>query len=448
MTAELICVGTELLLGNILNTNAQYLSRELADLGINVMRQIVIGDNPARLEEWVNDAKSRCDILIFTGGLVPTADDLTKETVARCYGDTLAFDEVEWQKIVAFFEKIERPMTPNNRKQAMVPTVGEKVINNWGTAPGAWFAQDGKYAVLMPGVPREMKAMWQEGVKPRLLAMQNATLTSITLRVLGGESWLEYTVRELLESENPTAAIYCKTGECEIRITARAETTEQGEKLCAEYAKKFYDILGEAVYDVDVEGIGTTLVRLLTQQGKTVATAESCTGGSIAQRITDVAGASAVFHAGYVTYSAAQKTSMLGVDPAVIAAYNVVSAPVAAQMALGALAASGADYAVSTTGLAGPDGGDEIRPVGTIYLAVASKQSDEVWVGRLVVGNANRTGIRQRASQAGLEFILRKAQGLTIEHLGVSTAYALPVAEINCNTTLQKMNEVFVPSQK
>ncbi len=443
MTAELICVGTELLLGNILNTNAQYLSRELADLGINVMRQSVIGDNPARLEEWVNDAKSRCDILVFTGGLGPTADDLTKETVARCYGDTLAFDETEWDKIAAFFKKIQRPITPNNRKQAMVPTVGEKVINNWGTAPGAWFEQNGKYAVLMPGVPREMKSMWLEGVKPRLLAMQNATLTSMTLRVLGGESGLEHTVKKLLDHKNPTAAIYCKTGECEIRITARAETAEKGEKLCAEYAKKFYDILGDAVYDVDVDGIGTTLVRLLTAQGKTVSTAESCTGGMVAQRITDEAGASTVFGAGYVTYSAAQKTKMLGVNPAVIAAYDVVSAPVAAQMAAGALSASGADFAVSTTGIAGPGGGDETRPVGTVYLAVAGRESGTVWVGRLVVGNANRTGVRQRASQCALEFLLRKAQGASIESLLVGTRYEIAMSELTSSDALQEMNAAF-----
>ncbi len=358
----------------------------------------------------------------------------------------LAFDEVEWQKITAFFEKIQRPLTPNNRKQAMVPTIGEKVINNWGTAPGAWFAQDGKYAVLMPGVPREMKSMWEEGVKPKLLAMQNACLTSKTLRVIGGESWLEYSVRDLLESENPTAAIYCKTGECEIRITARAESAEKGEKLCAEYAKKFYDVLGQAVYDVDVPGIETTLVRLLSAQGKTAATAESCTGGLVAQRITDVAGASAVFEAGYVTYASAQKTKMLGVSPRVIAQYNVVSAPVAAQMAVGALHAAGADYAVSTTGLAGPGGGDDIRPVGTIYLAVASKESDSVWVGRLVVGNANRTGIRQRASHAALAFLLRKAQGLSTDSLGLSSVYALAKGDImgDISDALQGMDDHFV----
>ncbi len=444
MTAELICVGTELLLGNILNTNAQYLSRELADLGINVLRQSVIGDNPARLEEWVNDAKSRCDILIFTGGLGPTADDLTKETVARCYGDTLAFDEGEWAKITAFFNRVQRPITENNRKQAMVPTVGEKIVNNWGTAPGAWFAQDGKFAVLMPGVPREMKAMWQEGVKPRLLAMQNATLTSITLRVLGGESWLENAVGALLENENPTAAIYCKTGECEIRITARAATTQEGEKNCHAYAKKFYEILGDAVYDIDVEGIEETLLHTLRVQGETIATAESCTGGMVAERITRIAGASAVFAAGYITYSEAHKTKALGVLPETIAQYNVVSAPVAAQMAVGAQRASGAHYAVSVTGLAGPDGGDAVRSVGTVYLAVAN--ADEVWVNRIIVGNANRQAIRQRAAQAALELALRMAQHKDCTAL-FPMGRALACEKAYCSETLDALDAVYVTAQ-
>ena len=222
MTAEIICVGTELLLGDILNTNAQFLSRELAELGISVMHQHVIGDNPARLKELVLQAKSRSDLLVFSGGLGPTEDDLTKETVAEAFGDTLAFDEGEWQKIIDFFARTNRRPTPNNRKQAMCPTVGHKLINGHGTAPGAWFEDaDGRCAALMPGVPREMKAMWAEQVRPILLKRQNCTIHSRTLRVLGGESAIASKVAPLFEAANPTAAIYCKTGECEIRVTAR-----------------------------------------------------------------------------------------------------------------------------------------------------------------------------------------------------------------------------------
>ena len=267
MTAEIISVGTELLLGNILNTNAQFLSRELASLGITVQRQSTVGDNHDRLAEWVDSAKARADLLVFTGGLGPTADDLTKETVAACYGDTLTFDPEEWEKITSFFTRMGRQTTPNNRKQAMVPVRGQKIPNAHGTAPGAWFEQDGRYAVLMPGVPAEMKAMWAEQVRPRLLAMQNCTLHSLTLRVLGGESDIEYRVRDLLKNENPTAAIYCKTGESEIRITARAASDQDGAQMCRAYAKKFYDLLGDAVYDEDVPGLAHTVIHTLAAKG-------------------------------------------------------------------------------------------------------------------------------------------------------------------------------------
>ena len=342
-----------------------------ADLGITVQRESTIGDNQGRLADFVNEAKARCDLLVFTGGLGPTADDLTKETVAACYGDTLAFDEEEWAKITRYFARSGRETTPNNRKQAMVPVHGRKIVNHHGTAPGAWFEQDGRCAVLMPGVPSEMKAMWTESIRPLLLERQNCTLHSITLRVLGGESNLEYQVRDLLDHANPTAAIYCKTGECEIRITARAASDEDGEKMCRAYARKFYDLLGDAVYDEDVAGLEETVVRTLKEKGLTVSTAESCTGGMIAERVTAVSGSSEVFGYGFVTYWEQAKAKLVGVDPDVIARYNVVSAPVAAQMALGAAKASGSDIAVSVTGVAGPTGGDAVRPVGTVYLGAA-----------------------------------------------------------------------------
>ena len=409
MTAEIISVGTELLLGNILNTNAQYLSQELAALGITVQRESTIGDNQGRLAEFVQEAKNRCDLLVFTGGLGPTADDLTKETVAACYGDTLTFDPEEWEKIVSFFTRTGRQTTPNNRKQAMVPVKGHKVVNRHGTAPGAWFEQEGRCAVLMPGVPHEMKAMWQEEVRPLLLARQNCALHSLTLRVLGGESNLEYQVRHLLENANPTAAIYCKTGECEIRITARAKTDQEAEKMCRAYAKKFYDLLGDAVYDEDVAGLEETLVHTLQAKGLTLATAESCTGGMIAQRITNVSGASEVFGYGFVTYWEQAKAKLVGVDPAVIDTYNVVSAPVAAQMALGAAEAAGADLGISVTGLAGPGGGDALRPVGTVYLGAA--RGGTVYVKKLFVSRPGRALVRARAAQMALEMALRLAQG-------------------------------------
>ena len=437
MTAEIISVGTELLLGNILNTNAQYLSRELADLGITVQRESTIGDNHGRLADFVNEAKSRCDLLVFTGGLGPTADDLTKETVAACFGDELAFDEAEWEKITRFLARSGRETTPNTRKQAMVPPKGRKIINNHGTAPGAWFEQEDHCAVLMPGVPHEMKAMWTESVRPLLLARQNCTLHSVTLRVLGGESNIEYRVKHLLENANPTAAIYCKTGECEIRITARASSDEDGEKMCRAYATKFYDLLGDAVYDEDVAGLEETVVRTLKEQGLTLSTAESCTGGMIAQRVTSVSGSSEVFGYGFVTYWEQAKTRLVGVEPEVIAKYNVVSAPVAARMALGAAAASGSDIAVSVTGVAGPTGGDEVRPVGTVYLGAA--RGDTAYVQKLFVSRPDRALVRARAAQAALALALRLAQGKVPAH-----TKPLAASEQHSAAALDALNEAFL----
>ena len=253
MTAEIIAVGTELLLGDILNTNAQYLSRELADLGITVLHQHVIGDNAGRLAQLVEEAKSRSDLLVFSGGLGPTADDLTKETVAACYGDTLRFDAEEMEKIEDFYRRTGRRMPANNRKQAMVPVKGRKIPNHHGTAPGVWFEDEGgRCAVLMPGPPHELKAMWQEGVRPLLAERTGGTLHSITLHVIGGESTLEAMGGKLFANENPTAAIYAKTGECHIRITARAKDVETAEVMCHQYAENFYALYGDAVYDEDV----------------------------------------------------------------------------------------------------------------------------------------------------------------------------------------------------
>ena len=412
MTAEIISVGTELLLGNILNTNAQYLSRELADLGITVQRESTIGDNHGRLADFVNEARSRCDLLVFTGGLGPTADDLTKETVAACFGDELAFDEAEWDKITSYFARTGREATPNNRKQAMVPTKGHKIINNHGTAPGAWFEQDGRCAVLMPGVPHEMKAMWTESVRPLLMERQNCTLHSVTLRVLGGESDIEYKVRDLLENPNPTAAIYCKTGECEIRITARARSDEDGEKMCRAYAKKFYDLLGDAVYDEDVAGLEETVVHTLQEKGLTISTAESCTGGLIAKRMTDLSGVSAVFRGGVVSYATEVKHTVLGVDQALLDEFGAVSEPVARAMAEGARRVLGCDLAVASTGVAGPDPDERGNPVGLVYLALAAP--DGTWVRKIQQG-LGRERVRHVSASHAFDLTRRYLSGLEVK---------------------------------
>lgn len=416
MTAEIICVGTELLLGDIVNTNAQFLSRELAELGISVLHEHVIGDNPERLRELVCQARSRSNLLVFSGGLGPTEDDLTKETVAEAFEDTLHFDETEWQKIVDFFARTHRTPTPNNRKQAMVPTQGHKIPNAHGTAPGAWFEDaQGHCAVLMPGVPREMKAMWAEQIRPALQQRQNCTIHSRTLRVLGGESSIASKVAPLFDSTNPTAAIYCKTGESEIRVTAREATAEAAEAACNAYLDKFRAILGDAAYDVDVPALEYTVVRVLRERGLHAATAESCTGGMIAERLTNVPGSSEVFGFGFVTYAEVAKQKLLGVDPALIETYNVVSGPVAVAMAFGAAKASGAELAVGITGIAGPGGALPGKPVGTVYLAGADTRTGQGWLLRLTLGGYHDRGIiRTRAALYALDLLRRMALGLPV----------------------------------
>ena len=416
MTAEIICVGTELLLGDIVNTNAQFLSRELAELGISVLHQHVVGDNPARLRELVEQASARSELLVFSGGLGPTEDDLTKETVATAFGDTLRFDEEEWQKILAFFARTGRNPTPNNRKQAMVPVHGHKVRNDHGTAPGAWFEkEDGHCAVLMPGVPREMKAMWTEQVRPVLQRKRNCVIHSKTLRVLGGESSIASKVAPLFDGENPTAAIYCKVGESEIRVTARAADEAQAEQLCDARIAEYRAILGDAAYAVDVPGLEYTVVQALRERGLQVVTAESCTGGLIAEKLTNVPGSSTVFGYGFVTYAEAAKAQLLGVDPALIERYNVVSGPVAVAMAWGAAQRSGAQLAVGITGLAGPDGALPGKPVGTVYLAGADARTGQTALLRLTLGGYHeRAVIRTRAALYALDLIRRMALGLPV----------------------------------
>ena len=411
MEAEIIAVGTELLLGDILNTNAQFLSRELAALGITVHFQTVVGDNPARLESVVRQARGRSDLLVFSGGLGPTEDDLTKQTVARAFGDTLRFDEAELEKIRAFFTAWGRTMPENNKKQAMVPTHGRKIPNANGTAPGMIFedqAAPGKYAVLLPGPPKELQPMFLNSVKPWLAAMSDSVLHSVTLRVTGvGESHLESRIGHLLENANPTAAVYAKTAEVVIRITAKAASEDEARRVCLDYAKHFYDILGDCVYAMDADSLEEVVVKELAARGLTVATAESCTGGMLSQRITAVPGASGVFAYGACTYANDIKEKMLGVRHETLEAYGAVSPETAAEMARGVRKAAGADFGVGITGIAGPGGGTPEKPVGLVYLAACS--ADTVYVQKLVITGRTREVVRLSSTQHALEMVRRLA---------------------------------------
>lgn len=414
MTAEIIAVGTELLLGDILNTNAQFLAKELAALGISVYFQTVVGDNPARLKGVVEQARLRSDLLLLTGGLGPTEDDLTKQTVAGAYGDSLRFDDAELAKIQGFFAAWGRTMPDNNKKQAYVPVHGRKIENHNGTAPGMIFEdtrERGKYAVLLPGPPVENQPMFLDTVKPWLAAMSDRVLASVTLRVMGvGESHLEERVGDLLKSADPTAALYAKTGEVVIRVTAGARSMEQARQKCQAYAAQFYERLGDFIYTETEDSLEETVVHALQKAGRQAATAESCTGGLVSQRITAVPGASAVFSTGVCTYANEAKQRLLGVPGEMLRQYGAVSPQVAAAMARGVRKLAGADYGVGITGLAGPDGGTPEKPVGLVWLAAASEEA--TYVQKLVITGRTRQVVRQVASQNALELLRRLALGL------------------------------------
>ena len=428
MKAEIICVGTELLLGDILNTNAQFLAKELAALGITVHHQWVVGDNESRLAELVQQAMQRSDLLVFSGGLGPTADDLTKETVARCFGDTLVLEPEILQQIQQYYASTGRHMPQSNEKQALIPQQGGWFDNKNGTAPGIWFYRQGKRAVLLPGPPNELCPLWHEKVKPWLAAEQNQALYSLVLRITGiGESHVEELVGHLFENANPTAAIYAKTGEVHIRITAMAENQQRGEEMCRAYAEKFYALLGNAIYAENDCTLQQAVAESLKKQGLTIATAESCTGGLVSQMITQVAGASEVFGFGFCTYANQAKHKLLGVSTELLDTVGAVSSQVASQMATGAAKVSGADIGVSLTGIAGPGGGTEQKPVGLVYIAAC--KGDDVYVAKLLVGNRSRETVRTCAAKRALDMARRLALGLPLPHTKKFSATEIAVLE-------------------
>ncbi len=374
MKAEIICVGTELLLGDIVNTNARFVAQQLSALGISVYNQQVVGDNPQRLKQAAELAKSRSDIVIYTGGLGPTDDDLTKQTVAAVYNDTLEFNQSVCDGIEAYFNRTGRLMTDNNRKQAYVPQRGRWLQNDYGTAPGIVFIDGEKLAVLMPGVPREMKPMMENQVVPLLKKLVHGAIISRYVRTIGyGESRLEEKISILLQGENPTAALYAKEGEVTVRLTALAEDRAAANAMLDKLYSQLDSMIHDYIYGVDVENIETVLVDKLKAAGKTVATAESCTGGGLSARITSVPGASDVFSLGVCTYSNQQKHKVLGVSEEDLDIYTAVSSPVVAAMAQGIRRKAGSDYAIATTGYRGPGGGTPQEPVGTVYIAVATE---------------------------------------------------------------------------
>lgn len=408
MVAEVIAVGTELLMGQILNTNAQFLAQELSALGIDLHEEIVVGDNRARLRDAVARAMERSDVLIITGGLGPTEDDLTKETVAEVFGAKLVLDEESLHAMEDYVRRGYKTLPENNRKQAYLPEGGTVIPNHNGTAPGCMLEKDGKVAILLPGPPSEMRLMFRESVLPYLQQRSGACLYSRVLRMFGiGESDAALQLADLIAAQtNPTIAPYAKEGEVTFRITAKAATAEEGAALCEPMVEAVRARLGRYMYaEGDDASMEACVLALLRERGETLATAESCTGGLIAEKLTSIPGASTVFGFGVVTYANEAKMRLLGVKEETLAAYGAVSAETAREMADGARRLSGADYAVAVTGIAGPDGGTAEKPVGLVYCALASKDGTRA---EQCCFSGNRERVRQRTYLTALNMVREK----------------------------------------
>lgn len=417
-TAELIAVGTELLLGSIANTDAQEISRELAALGINVYYHTVVGDNPERLRSAVEIAKGRANLIITTGGLGPTCDDLTKNVLADCFGRKLVFHQSSADRIAAYFAKVhpEREMTENNLQQAMLPEGCTVLDNDWGTAPGCAWEQDGITVIMLPGPPRECHAMLRYRVVPYLRGEgdQEGEILSRTLCLFGiGESSMEARLREqMLQMENPTLAPYAKEGTCELRITAKAATQAQCEALIAPVERQLRELFGELIYGTDVKDLAQAACALLLAGKVSLATAESCTGGMIAARITDFPGVSAIYRGGVVCYTDEVKRITLGIPEEQLERYGAVSREVCASMAQRIRGRTGADLGLSVTGVAGPDPDERGNPVGLIYVGLADDRN--TWVRTLhLAGGRGRN--RNMACHHAFDMVRRYLTGLNVE---------------------------------
>ena len=377
MICEILCVGTELLLGNIVNTNAAFLSRELASIGIFTYHQSVVGDNAGRLKESLALSLSRADIVIITGGLGPTYDDLTKETVAAYFGVKMKMHEESLERLKRFFAQFNREMTSNNEKQAMMPEGCVVFPNNYGTAPALAVEKNGKTVIMLPGPPREMEPIYREEVKPFLLKQKqdNKILVSKTLHIFGmGESAVEHKLRGFMQSsENPTVAPYAKEGEVELRVTASGSDEAECLSLIAPAVDKINGEIGEFIYGTDVKSLQNAVVSKLREKSLTLATAESCTGGLVGKRITEIPGCSEIYLGGIISYGNGVKIKQLGVREETLKQYGAVSEQTALEMCKGAAENFGADIGVSTTGIAGPDGGSDEKPVGLVYVGVYFK---------------------------------------------------------------------------
>jgi nicotinamide-nucleotide amidase len=421
MRAEIVCIGTELLLGQIVDTNAAFLAKELADLGIDLYHKTTVGDNLNRIIAALELAWSRTDLLILSGGLGPTQDDLTREAVAGLLREELQLNEEAWSQVQNYFTKLQRPMVESNRRQAMFPKSGQVIANHLGTAPCLLVEKEDRYLVALPGVPRELKGIWEVTVKPylkKLLATENnPILTSRMIKMVGiGESAMEEQVIDLINSQtNPTLAPYAGTGEVTLRVTAKGYDEHENWQLIETTTAQIRERLGSYIYGYDSDNLETVIGRLLKSAGWRLATAESCTGGLVSHRITNVPGSSAYLLGGVNSYSNELKINLLGVSAEIIATHGAVSSETAQAMARGVRKLTGAEVGIAITGIAGPDGGSPEKPVGLVYLAVDLPELSKV--EKRIFG-FDRIGNKEGATQASLTLLWQSlmAKQLRIEN--------------------------------
>ncbi len=411
-TCELLAIGTELLLGNICNTDAQFLSQRLSELGINVFFHTVVGDNPERISKAVEIARGRSDIIITTGGLGPTFDDLTKETVAACFEKKLILHEKTVLRIEEYFKKLGRVPTPNNLRQAMLPEGCTVLDNGCGTAPGCAFEACGKHVIMLPGPPRECEAMFISSVLPYLSKLSDANIFSQSIRIFGmGEAEVEFRLSGMISNmQNPTVAPYAKDGEVMLRVTAKAASADDARALTDPVVQAICASLGDVVYGVDTDSLEQSVSALLRSRGMTLATAESCTGGLISARMTELPGASDVFSGGVCTYRDEAKTALLGISPETISRFGVVSEEVARGMARAVREKLGASIGLGVTGYAGPGGDGNGERVGSVHIAL---DAGDFAAHRELKLGLDRSRIRRTSSSHALDMVRRYLSGLS-----------------------------------
>lgn len=407
MKTAILSVGTEILFGQIVNTNTVYLSQQMNMLGFDVMYHYTVGDNPKRVEEMIDLAFQDCDLILTTGGLGPTQDDLTKEVACKALDDTLVMMDDVLEEITKYFKTLGREMTENNKKQAIMPSRATVFHNDAGTAPGFALEKDGKYIICMLGPPREMKRMFQKSVVPFLQSMIDGALYYRQIRFFGiGESMLETQLLDLIDNQtDPTLATYAKEGECSLRIASKRATEEEAEHAVDEMLEKVKERVGHYIYSCDDEELAQVVADRLMEQGLTLSSAESCTGGMFASTMTDIPGISQCFDRGLVTYSNQAKMEELGVSAGTLEKFGAVSEETALEMVEGLKRVSGSDVCISVTGIAGPGGGSEEKPVGLVYIGFS--YGDKKICKKIQMRNVNRSWNRHYTLLCMLNVIYR-----------------------------------------